>query len=390
MSGKGDDDGKGFSKIKQIEDYINSHYELRNNEVSCKLEFRENRSENGFMELNEHNIWRDLSHNHLEYPLSKLKSLLCSDFIPVFNPFQSYFENLNKWDGKSEPDFIEILTSYLPVSNPERFKKHFKKMVVRCIACALEDSTFNKQAFILVNSQQNTGKSTFCRWLCPPLLKDYITESFNSDKDGQIALATNFMINLDELAALSKIEINALKSVLSKDKINVRLPYASRASTQPRRANFIGSTNKDEFLSDETGSVRWLCFELTDKINFDYTKDIDINDIWRQAYSLYLRGFVYQLSLEEIAENETINKTFLINTPEMDLIPKYFKPATRENNDAFLTSTDILSHISIANSNIKCNSYLVGKALKILGFTKSSKYNDLTQQSVKGYFVFKV
>ena len=384
------DKGKIFSKIKQIEDYIGSHYELRNNEVSCKLEFRKKGSEEEFKELNEHNISRDLSHHHLDYSLNKLKSLLCSDFIPVFNPFKSYFQKLNKWDCKTEPDFIENLTSYLPVLNPHRFKKHFKKMLVRCIACALEDSTFNKQAFILVSAKQNNGKSTFCRWLCPPILKDYITEIFNVDKDGQITLATNFFINLDELAALSKIEINALKSVLSKDKINVRLPYASRATTQPRRANFIGSTNKDEFLSDETGSVRWLCFELTDTINFDYKKEIDINNIWRQAYTLYSEGFAYQLSLEEIAENETINKKFLINTSEMDLIPKYFKPATKEAHDVFYTATDVLNEISSAHPHIKCNIHLIGKALKILGFSKDSKYNDVTKLSVKGYFIFRV
>ena len=64
------------------------------------------------------------------------------------------------------------------------------------------------------------------------------------------------------------------------------------------------STNKDEFLTDETGSVRWLCFELIGKMNFTYKDKININDIWRQAYSLYKSGFAYQLTPEEIEENE--------------------------------------------------------------------------------------
>ena len=148
-------------------------------------------------------------------------------------------------------------------------------MLVRSIACALLEYVFNKQVFVLVGAGQNTGKSTFCRWLCPPFLSDYITEYINTDKDGLIVLATNFLINMDELATLSKTEINSLKSLISKDKINVRLPFARRTSVHPRRANFIGSTNNDEFLTDETGSVRWLCFEIEGTLNFDYKIIID-------------------------------------------------------------------------------------------------------------------
>ena len=143
-------------------------------------------------------------------------------------------------------------------------------------------------------------------------------------------------------------------------------------------------------MNDETGSVRWLCFELTDKINFDYKQKVDINDVWRQAYKLYQDGFAYQLTLEEVAENDVINKQFLINTPEMDLIPKLFKPASKESHDVFCTATDILNEIAMQNPNIKCTPLFVGKALKTLGFIRGSQYNESTKQSIKGYFVYRV
>ncbi len=380
---------KHFSKIKQVEDYINSKYEVRNNVVSCKIESRGKSVNEDFAEFNEHDIFRDISHKNLDYSLNKLKSLMNSNFVPVFNPFQNYFESLKKWDSATEIDFIEKLASYVPTKDNERFKRHLKKMLVRSIACALIDTVFNKQAFILVHDQQNSGKSTFCRWLCPPALSDYIAENINTDKDSQIALATNFFINMDELATLSKVEINALKSFLSKDKVNVRLPYDSRTTIRPRRANFIGSTNKDEFLNDETGSVRWLCFELTDKINFAYKTEIDVNDIWRQAYTLFLQDFEYLLTPDEISENETVNKQFLINTPEMDLIPKYFKPGTKDKHDLFLTATAIQSEIAVGNPHINLTAHAIGKALKILSFVRGTEYNESTKQSVKGYYVFK-
>ena len=62
------------------------------------------------------------------------------------------------------------------------------------------------------------------------------------------------------------------------DEIRVRLPYARREETVQRTANFIGSTNEENFLNDPTGSVRWLVFDVT-AINWEYSKKLDVNNI---------------------------------------------------------------------------------------------------------------
>jgi len=380
---------KSLSKLQLAGEYIKTKYEIRFNEVSCKVEYKKKGSKEKFDSLNENNLYVELEHNRYEISLSKLKALLNSDFVETYNPFKNYFNSLSEWHREAEKDFIDQLCTFIPTKDPERFKKQFKKMFVRCIACAIDDNIFNKQAFIFVHSGQGSGKTTLCRWLCPPDLKNYITENINVDKDSQIALATNFIINMDELATMSKIEINTLKSFLSKDKINVRLPYDSRTTIKPRRANFVGSTNKDEFLNDETGSVRWLCFELTDKINFEYKEKIDINDIWRQAFTLYKKGFKYELTIDETQENEIANKQYLINTPEMDLIPKHYKTGTKDKHDEFLTSTELLNEISMKYPHIKLSLIAIGKALTFLGFKKGSEYREGYKYSIKGYYILR-
>ena len=356
------------------------------NEVSGKIEYKIKDVDEQFIELNEHNIYRDLQHQNINIAPSKLTSLLLSDFVPNYNPFEAYFKSLENLDEFIEPNYIEQLCEYLPITDIERFKLHFKKMLVRCIACALEPHVFNKQVFVLVGEGQNTGKSTFCRWLCPPALADYITEYVNTDKDGLIVLATNFLINMDELATLSKAEINSLKSFISKDKINIRLPFAKRTSVHPRRANFIGSTNNDEFLTDETGSVRWLCFELVGTINFAYKIDVDINNLWKQAFKLYKNGFAYQLTQNEIKANEEANSKYFIETLELQMIRKYFKPATRETG-SFYDASDILNYIVGRHSHIKTNIRTIGKSMKALGFRKQTKYDSEKGYSEQGYFV---
>jgi predicted P-loop ATPase len=376
-----------LSLLKRTENYLSNKYDIRLNIVSNCIEIRNKNEDVAFKELNENNLFRELQHANLNLPQNKLNSLLLSDFVEKYNPFELYFEGLEIWNQDIEEDFIRKLCNYIPAKDPIRFEKQFRKMLVRSIACALEDNVFNKQVFVLVGAGQNTGKSTFCRWLCPPFLSDYITEYINTDKDGLIVLATNFLINMDELATLSKTEINSLKSLISKDKINVRLPFARRTSVHPRRANFIGSTNNDEFLTDETGSVRWLCFEIEGTINFNYKTDIDINDIWRQAYALYKEGFEYQLTPAEIKENEISNNKHLMACQEIHLITEYFEVPKEDQYIENYTSTQIMNYILQKVPYAKLNLYKIGRVMTQLGYEKCTKYSSEKGQSTWGYKV---
>lgn len=399
-----EDDGESSPLVSRVEQYITKRYKIYFNVVANKFMYKEHDAKE-FTEMNEHNIYRELQKAHLKYSMSDLKSLLKSDFVEKRNVFVEYFDNLPPWDGE---DHIEKLTQYVKVQDikgknneQERFNRMFKKMFVRSVACSLE-ADFNKQCFTMVDEKQNSGKSTFMRWLCPPKLEDYYTENIGTSKDDLIALTENFIVNIDELSTLSKYDINALKSVMSKHRVKVRLPYGERPELLQRRCNFVASTNRLEFLNDETGSVRWVCF-LLDRINWNYNKEVDINKVWAQAYHMFKEtNFDYQLSPAEVEENEKANKTFLIRSPEMELIQRYMEPSTQEafNEDrrininpdnyevAFLTATDILTELHKRNvSNIKMSSVNVGKSLKILGFTQQSKYREDIGISIKGYYL---
>jgi predicted P-loop ATPase len=173
--------------------------------------------------------------------------------------------------------------------------------------------------------------------------------------------------------------------MFSKETIKIRRPYDKNATSAPRRASFFGSTNKAEFLTDETGSVRWLCFELTGKINWDYKKDLNIDDIWRQAYSLYQNGFKYELTPDEIHENEIANRQYQVTTPELELIQKNYAPGSKEQHDAFYQATDFLNNLTEKCPTARLNLNNIGKALKIFGFERTSKRTD--KYPIKGYFI---
>jgi predicted P-loop ATPase len=318
-----------------------------------------------------------LQKDNINMSLNHLIALLKSDFVKEYNVFQDYFESLSSWDG--ETDYIQNLTGYLITKDPERLCNHFKKWLVRVVRNAIDNNYFNKQCFVLVSTKQNSGKSTFCRNLCPQQLSDYIVESIGTDKDSQIAITENFLINLDELSQAEKAEINAFKSMFSKDKVKARLTYDKRPTVHARRASFLGSTDRWEFLTDENGSVRWLCFDI-ERINWSYMQEVDIDKVWAQAYYLLTKTkFVYELTIEEIKENDYINKRYQVSSPERDLLQRYFKPGTKEEGE-FMTATDIIEYIS-ENTAIKVSSVQIGKELKFLGYER-------IQQRVNGFSVY--
>ena len=368
------------NKFIITEAYLNEKYEFRYNNVSNKFEYKE-KDEVRYKELNENNLYIKLQKSNINISINNLVALLKSDFINEFNPFFEYFESLPKWDMQT--DHIENLISHLKTKQKKRLSLHFKKWIVRAVKTAIDDSYFNKQAFVLVSNKQNSGKSTFCRFLCPPQLQDYIVENIGTDKDSLIAITENFLINLDELSTAEKSEINAFKSMFSKDKVKARLTYDKRASVHYRRASFVGSTDRWEFLTDENGSVRWLCFDI-EQIDWHYTKNINIDNVYAQAYYLLKHtSFEYEITIDEIKENDLVNKKYQVSTPERDLLQKYFRPGT-QGKGKFLSATEVFEVLT-EYTNLKLSSVQIGKELKFLGYERFAK--KVQGYTKYGYFI---
>lgn len=220
-----------------------------------------------------------------------------------------------------------------------------------------------------MHNKQNSGKSTFCRFLCPSKLSNYIAEDIATDKDSRILIVKNLLINLDELASISKKDINSLKAMFSKIQINERLPFDKKNSIIKRRCSFVGSTNQTQFLTDETGSVRWLCFEI-DSIDWQYSKKIDMNKVYSQALHLYNdSSFEMELSPTDIKENEIRNSAYQMLTVERELIQTYFEPDYKKHPANFKNATDIIMRLqTITENSFRLNNVQIGKALRFLKY----------------------
>lgn len=358
--------------FRNIADYISDRMDLRYNSVKMVTEYRRrgddtfqifaDRERNGlYLEMAEDDLFKFRKEHYDLY--------IHSDRVPMFDPYKAYFEKL-EWDGEHH---IQRIADYIKVEDTPQynFAWQLKKWLVRAVKCALEPNYFNKQILILVGGEQNTGKTTFMRWLCPPALEAYKSEESPSGKEESIQLSSNFLIFYDELVKLNKASEEEIKTILSKTVIKYRPPYARTEQNFPRRCSFIGTCNPTEFLTDPTGNVRFLAWKVKN-IDFAYKTAIDINQVWAQAYYLYKGGFQCDMTKREIDLQAEYNQQFMVNTTEQDMIQQYLRPA-RENEPYgttiyLWTAGQILQFLADNISNLKLNAVQLGKSLKLLGF----------------------
>lgn len=357
--------------------YLNAKYSLRFNTISLEFEIKRT-SDKKWSDLNLNSLFIELAQSGIDIPVNKLEILVRSHLIDQYNPISEYFESLEDWDGE---DHIKNLCSYVKTNDDNAFLYHMEKWFTRAVSCALEKEKINKHCLVLANTIQNSGKSTYLRFFIPRKLMNYLSEDIGLDKDSRIKLCKNLIINLDELSILAKADINSLKAFISKTHINERLPYARKAEYLERICSFVGSTNKTDFLTDESGSVRWIIFEVTEKINFNYSLEIDIDKVWAQAYfNAYKReGFNPELTLADISENEKRNERFTQMTLEQEMVNKFYEPS--DNLEEFMTATEVMMDLS--TQGIRLNHLRIGRALSSFKFPRVKH----PQRQIYGYLI---
>jgi len=307
---------KRKNQIDTIEAYLSSHYQLRYNIVTSKLEIRklnypkENPEQHvstvphaadhstlvirhsSFVPLTdyqENSLLREILKSNLKCSAALLRSILYSDFSNLYDPFHDYFLHLPLWDGQT--DYIQQMADTVNTTSQELWSKCFKKWLVATVAAVLDNKTVNHTAIIL-SGGQGIGKTTWMLNLCPPELNDYIfSGTINpNNKDTLIHLAECMFINMDELENMNRTEIGAFKEIITKSAIRMRRAYGHHIEAFTRRASFMGSVNSSQFLTDSTGSRRFLCFEI---LSINYQHSIDLQMVYAQAYDLFQQGFKF-------------------------------------------------------------------------------------------------
>jgi predicted P-loop ATPase len=383
---------KGKTKrIDEIERFILSSNEIRINIITNTIEKRPKGTKEAFLPVNDNDLKYELYKAGFSRFDGELKAILGSSIIPKYDPFKEYFESLKKWTP-SQPDYIQQLSTFVKTDDQRWFELMFKKMLVRVVFQALGSNQFNKHCFTFVGKQHD-GKTSFFDYLVPDALRPYYKKGydFHGGRQSKFSLVQNFLVNLDELAQFDKKDLNnEFKATLSESTVKYAPLFSSTEVLFARRASFVASTNHFDFLTDETGSVRWIIFNVLN-INHDnggkngYCQ-IDINKVWAQAYALLKDGFKSELTHDEINQTELLNRRFIRVTSEMELIAKHFRSAESTSLAAYFHTATTLEK-NLRERGYKVTHIQVGRALKMLGFQQSQKYNSQLRYQEKGYWL---
>jgi len=247
--------------------------------------------------------------------------------------------------------------------------------MIGMVAGITEKDAVNHTAPILCGGQ-GIGKTRWISGLVPKQLYNYyFSGTINmKNKDSITQLSECFLIDMDELENLNKKSIGDLKSMMSRGKIKIRRPYGRIQENLKRRASFIGSINDKEFLKDDTGSRRFLCFELQE-INNEHC--INIDNVFSQALALFNSGFQFWFNKSEEAEIQMSNEQFYKTSLEMEYLMRHFEPADDASATHHLSATEI-ANILKDRERVTVNDTTVqriGKALNAKKFVRLKKNN---------------
>lgn len=206
------------------------------------------------------------------------------------NPVQEYLRRL-KWDGR--PRVNLFATKYLgarPGKGDGAIIAYLARvsaiLLIGPVARAMRPGTFLKTVPIL-EGPQDLGKSRAVAALCPCPTWFSDSEIPIGTKDAYQGLTGKWIIEIAEIDKhLRQVDhASTIKAFISSPSDHYRGSYERRHTDHPRQGAFFGTTNKTEYLKDETGGARWLPFTCGALDIAAIERDRD--QLWAEAFERF-------------------------------------------------------------------------------------------------------
>lgn len=256
-------------------------------------------------------FWQDqhevLTANWLQHHAVRVPSRLACEAAYIvsrdrcFHPLREYLESLI-WDGT--PRIRRWLQTYLGVEDEENslyVQEVGSKWLISGVARILSPGC-KADCCLILEGPQGKFKSTAIQVLGGEWFRDQISDI--GTKDSKMEIAGVWIIEIGELAALGRAEINAVKTFMSSGNDHYRPAYGHTVIDRPRQTIFAGTHNPNGrgYLKDETGARRFwpvVCGEIDIP-----ALTADRNQLWAEATALYHDGAPWWLEGEAASEAE--------------------------------------------------------------------------------------
>lgn len=286
------------------------------------------------------------------------------------HPIIKELEALPAWDGKERLN--TWLKDHFNARGPDEYLAQvFRKWLVASVARIYRPG-FKFDWLPIFEGRQGTGKSSFGTILFgEPYFTDWLPDL--ADKDAALNLQGKRCAEFAELDQMRRNQIETIKAFVTRQVDNVRPPYGRKTIEIYRQTVFFGTTNKDEYLKDETGNRRFNPVKVG-RLNFKRLEK-DREQLWAEAYFLHHNYLEPWLWLDNGAEKfaKEIQADKMVTTESsfmVDSLRDYFGgPGKDLKKVKLVTLFEGLGPLREWQKNGK-NIQFATISLKIMGFTK--------------------
>lgn len=220
-----------------------------------------------------------------------------------YNPVLDLVEAL-EWDGVNR---CEHFLSKWALAEDDEYTREVSRLIfagginrIYKPGCKFDDVP------VLIGTQQGEGKSTLVRWLA--LRDEFFAEA--KEVDGARAVEQiegAWICEFSEMAAMTKArEQESVKAYITRQFDDHRKPYDRNKSRLPRRCIFVGTSNKEQMLVDQTGNRRFYPV-IVHSSGYDLHDHEDecrayIEQCWAEARVRFKRGEMPPFARRELQD----------------------------------------------------------------------------------------
>lgn len=265
-----------------------------------------------------------------------------------------------KWDGtervagKTGPGW---LTTHLGVNDSPYIRAVGRMFLIGAVA-RIRKPGCKLDTVLVLEGDQGKKKSTAIETIFgSSFFSDHLSDI--TTKDASSDLRGKWVIEWAELDNLSRSESSSVKKYISRATDDYRPSYGRRNVRVPRQCVFVGTTNMDRYLKDETGNRRFWPVTCLGDINIGLLK-ADRDALWAEAVALYEANEKWWFDASDTEAHEEAKEeqsSRRVIDPWEDTIFSALQPKTQRVVDAELNTVDVVVQApdSITTDYIMCS-----------------------------------
>lgn len=229
-----------------------------------------------------------------------------------------------KWDGVKRMDTLFV--DYLGAEDTAYTRTVTRKMLIAAVG-RVEKPGLKFDNMVVLEGRQGIGKSYILKLLGGKWFSDSLTTV--QGKEAYEQLRGCWLIEMGELAALKKSDIEPIKQFISKQVDTYRVAYGKRLSEFPRQCVFIGTTNEATFLRDHTGNRRFWPVKcgLKKAKKSLWAEDVDeeLHQVWAEAVDAWEKGEKVWIGEEMERQARQVQREHTEENPYVGMIEEFLE-----------------------------------------------------------------